>query len=117
MEKQKIEDLIEIDLDTFLKQKAKNGSIALDDALEIAAYVSANFMRVIYTKNKNIEKHEINGIFGIVSDFYNNYFEGQITKDEYYEMSQKAIKLLQNNDFDEMSKAFFNDLFASEKKQ
>lgn len=115
MKSQNIEDLIALDLQTFLNLKTKNETITINDALEIAAYVSANFMRVIYTKNKNIEKHEINGVFGIVKNFYNTFFEGQITEDEYQEMAKKSLQLLQNTAFDEMSKTFFNKIISDSK--
>ena len=112
MESQNIEDLIALDLQTFLNLNAKNNNISIDDALEIAAYVSANFMRIIYAKNKSIEKHEINGIFGIVSNFYNSFFDGQITEEEFKDMANKSTQLLQNTSFDEMSKAFFNKIIT-----
>ena len=115
MKPQNIEDLIALDLQTFLNLKTKNETISINDALEIASYVSANFMRVIYSKNKSIEKHEINGVFGIVTNFYNSYFEGQITEDEFQEMAKKSLQLLQNTAFDEMSKTFFNNIISNSK--
>lgn len=112
MESQNIEDLIALDLQTFLNLKTKNEVISIEDALDIASYVSANFMRIIFTKNKSIEKNEINGVFGIVSNFYNIHFEGQITEKEFQDMSQKALELLQNTAFDEMSKSFFQKIIS-----
>lgn len=117
MESHNIEDLIAIDLQTFLSLKTKNDTISIEDALDIAAYVSANFMRLIFTKNKKIEKNEINGVFGIVSNFYNTYFEGQISKKDFENMSKKSLQLLQNTAFDEMSKTFFQQIISEAKPQ
>lgn len=115
MSKHNIEDLITLDLQTFIQLKMENDTISIDDVLEISAYVSANFMRIIYTKNKKIESAEVNGIFGIVSNFFNTYFEGQITEEEFKNMTIKSSQLLQNTDFDEMSKAFFSKITNSQK--
>lgn len=118
MEKQNIEDLIPLDLQTFLNLKAANNStISIDDALEIAAFVAANFMRIIYAKNKKIEKHEINGIFKIVTDFYTIHFDGQITEVEFQEMAKKSLQLLQNTAFDEISKTFFTNIISESKQK
>lgn len=112
MESQNIEDLIALDLQTFLNLKTKDNYISIDDAIEIAAYISANFMRIIYTKNKSIEKHEINGIFGIISNYYNSFFDGQITDEDFQEITKKSTQLLQNTSFDEMSRSFFNKIIS-----
>ena len=115
MEKHNIEDLITLDLQTFLGLKAKNDTISIESALEIGAYVAANFLRIIYTKNKEIKPEEINGVFGIVSNFYSTYFEGQITEDDFQNMAKKSSELLQNTDFDEMSRTFFKNIISKEK--
>lgn len=116
MNKHNIEDLITLDLQTFINLKMKNDTISIDDVLEISAYVAANFMRIIFTRNKQIEDQEINGIFGIISNFFNSYFEGQISETDFKIMTEKSSQLLQNTNFDEMSKAFFNQIIDQEKK-
>lgn len=105
-----IEELIPLDLTTFLELKSKNAGINSEAAIEIGAYVAANFMRIIYTKNKTITKEEINGVFGIVSNFYHEFFEGQLLKEDYVTMSEKAMKLLNDTGFDENSKRFFQQI-------
>lgn len=117
METQNIEDLIALDLQTFLNLKTKNETISIDDALEIGAFIAANFMRIIYTKNKKIKQVEINGVIGIVSNLFNTYFNDQITDKDFQDMSQKSLQLLQNTDFDQVSKDFFNNIITSSTKQ
>ncbi|MDN3706072.1 hypothetical protein QW060_02915 [Myroides ceti] len=112
-----IEELIPLDLTTFLELKSRNAAIDSAAAIEIGAYVAANFMRIIFTKNKAITKEEINGVFGIVSNFYNEFFEGQLLKEDYIEMSDLAMNLLKDADFDDNSKRFFQKIIDEAEQQ
>lgn len=106
MEPVPIEQLIKKDLELFLYHKSQS-KITVEDVIEIGAYVAANFLRIIFTKNKELKPEEINGVFGIVSNVYNELFENQLTQTDYKELSSKALKLLKDTDFEQNSKRFF----------
>lgn len=112
-----IEELLPEDLKTFLQLKEKNGHINSADALEIGAYVAANYLRLIYSRNKSVTETELNGVFGLISNFYNTYFENQLNREDYEQMSKKAFALLQDTGFDENSRAFFQDIVSQSEKQ
>src|SRR5690554_1184802 len=101
-----IEQFIKKDLELFLYHKSQS-KITVEDVIEIGAYVAANFLRIIFTKNKELKPEEINGVFGIVSNVYNELFENQLTQTDYKELSSKALKLLKDTDFEQNSKRFF----------
>lgn len=108
-----IEDLITKDLETFLYYKSLKSEISVNDAIEIAAYVGANFLRIIFAKNKELKPEELNGVFGIISNVYNKLFNNQLTESDYKKISQKASELLQDTDFDQQSQAFFSNIIQN----
>ncbi len=112
-----IEEVLSEDLTTFLQLKEKDGHINSADALEIGAYVAANYLRMIYTRNKSVTEAELNGVFGLISNFYNVYFENQLTHYDYEQLSKKALELLRDTDFDKNSRAFFQDIVAQSGKK
>ena len=111
MEKNAIETLLPHDLETFLYLKSKgNKTLTITDALTIGAYVAANYLRMIYMKNKTVTPEEINGVFGLVSNFYNLYFENQLQESDFLQMSKQSLELMQDTEFDQKSKAFFQNI-------
>lgn len=110
-----IEQLIEKDLETFLSVLSEKKELTSENVVELSAYIAANFMRIIYTKQKSISKEEINGVIGIISNLLNDWFQGEITNDEYQEISKKSLSLLQDTGFDEKSQLFFRNLLADNK--
>ncbi len=108
--KHSIEYLINLDLQTFLELKNKKGSINVEDALEIAAYVGANYLRIIFNKNKEVKKEEVNGVLGIISNCYHHLFEGQLEQQDYITISEKIKTLLSDTNFDQRSKDFFLEI-------
>ncbi|MBA5793262.1 hypothetical protein H1R17_08100 [Flavobacterium sp. xlx-214] len=113
MNSKNIENLIKTDLETFLHYKSLKGKVTVNDAIEIAAYVAANFFRVIFAKNKELKPEELNGVFGIISNVYNDLFENQITKNDYKKISTLTFELLKNTDFDQLSTSFFKNLIQN----
>lgn len=105
-----IEQLIKEDLETFLHYKSLQHEISVNDAVEIAAYVGANFLRVIFAKNKDVTPEELNGVFGIISNVYRDLFDGQLTKEDYKKISLLAFELLKDTDFDSKSRLFFSNI-------
>lgn len=112
MSKTNIETLITNDLETFLHYKSQKGNVSIEDAIEIAAYVGANFLRIIFHKNKELKPEELNGVFGIISNVYNDLFQNQMTQSDYQEIFQKASTLLKDTNFDQKSKDFFSEIVA-----
>ena len=110
MSSSNIENLIQKDLETLLYHKSLKGEISVNIAVEIAAYVAANFLRIIFAKNKEIKPEELKGVFGIISNVYNDIFKDQLEKEDYEKISSKALNLLKDTDFDNNCKVFFNSI-------
>lgn len=108
-----IEALIAKDLETFLHYKSLTNEISVNDAIEIAAYVAANFLRIIFAKNKELKPEEINGVFGIISNIYIDLFENQLTENDFKKISQKASELLKDTEFDQKSRVFFTNIIQN----
>ncbi|UUV21648.1 hypothetical protein MG290_13215 [Flavobacterium sp. CBA20B-1] len=105
-----IAQLIQKDLETLLYYKSKKDKISVNNAIEIASYVAANFLRIIFAKNKEIKPEELNGVFGIISNIYNDIFQNQLQPADYEMISTKALELLNDTDFDQNCKAFFKSI-------
>lgn len=108
-----IESLIKNDLETFLHYKSLKGNLSINDATEIASYVAANFLRIIFAKNKELKKEEFNGVFGIISNIYNDLFSDQFTNEDYKNMVDISLKLLNDTNFDNNSKIFFSSIIKN----
>lgn len=106
MDSTPIEILIKKDLELFLYHKSLE-TLTTEDAVEIGAYVGANFLRIIFTKNKELKPEELNGVFGIISNVYNDLFEEQFTQNDYKKLSNRALELLKDTRFEQNSKVFF----------
>lgn len=110
MSSSNIENLIQKDLDTLLYHKSLKGEISVNIAIEIAAYVAAKFLRIIFAKNKEILPQELNGIFGIISNIYKVIFNDQLELSDYQKISTMALYFLKDADFDSNCKNFFNNI-------
>lgn len=110
MNSSNIEHLIHKDLETLLYYKSLKSEISVNIAVEIAAYVAANFLRIIFAKNKEIKPEELKGVFGIISNVYNDIFKDQLEKADYEKISEMALTFLQDTDFDNNSKVFFKNI-------
>lgn len=105
-----IAQLIQNDLETLLYYKSKKEEISVEIAIEIAAYVAAKFLRIIFAKNKEIKPEELNGVFGIISNVYSDIFQNQLLKTDFELISKTALELLQDTDFDSNSSNFFKSI-------
>lgn len=112
MEATPIETLIKNDLELFLYHKSQS-KLTVEDAVEIGAYVGANFLKIIFTKNKELKPEELNGVFGIISNVYNDLFKEQFTQNDYQQLTLKASELLKDTDFEQNSKVFFGKILES----
>lgn len=103
-----IEKLIYDDLGYLLKKKSKNGELTISIVIEVASYVAAKYLRIIYSKNKEVKPDELNGIFGIISNFYKASFDDHLHADDYKKISSLALNLLTDTNFDNNCKNFFS---------
>ena len=110
MNSSNIEHLIQKDLETLLYYKSLKSEISVNIAVEIAAYVAANFLRIIFAKNKEIKPEELKGVFGIISNVYNDIFKDQLEKADYEKISEMALTFLQDTDFDNNRKVFIKSI-------
>lgn len=110
MDTKNIEHLIVTDLEKLLSQKHSTKNIKLDTAIETAAYVAAKYLRIIFANNKEIKTEELNGIFGIISNFYNEIFQNQLNTNDYQAISTTALQLLKDVDFDTNCEKFFKNI-------
>ncbi|HLW62790.1 MAG TPA: hypothetical protein VKY33_05250 [Flavobacterium sp.] len=114
MDSTPIEILIKKDLELFLYHKSLE-TLTTEDAVEIGAYVGANFLRIIFTKNKELKPEELNGVFGIISNVYNDLFGEQFTQNDYKKLSNRALELLKDTRFEQNSKVFFGKILENKK--
>lgn len=110
-----IEHLIKKDLELFLYHKSQT-KLTQEDAINIGAYVAANFLRIIFSKNKELQPEEINGVFGIVSNVYHDLFENQFTQSDYEKISNHALDLLKDTEFEQKSKMFFAEIMKTKEQ-
>lgn len=112
MDTTSIETLIKNDLELFLYHKSLS-KLTIEDAVEIGAYVGANFLRIIFTKNKELKPEELNGVFGIISNVYNDLFDKQFTQNDYEQLALKTSDLLKDTHFEQNSKVFFGKILGN----
>lgn len=105
-----IESLIRKDLETLLHHKSLKDEISVNNAIEIAAYVAANFLRIIFARNKEIKPEELNGVFGIISNIYKDLFNNELQQTDYEKISSMALDFLKDTDFDNNCKIFFKSI-------
>ena len=107
MHSQNIDQLIANDLEKLLYHKSLKSKVTVNIATEIAAYVAAKYLRIIFAKNKEIKPEELNGVFGIISNYYNEIFSNQLNTDDYKSISKTALNLLNDTNFDANCEKFF----------
>lgn len=113
MQENTIEKRLPEDLALFLHLKAQTqDTVTIEDALTIGAQVAARYLRLIFNQNKEVTPEELNGVFGLVSNYYAEIFEGQLQQEDYLNMSAQSKALLESTDFDAQSQAFFDDLVS-----
>lgn len=105
-----IEQLIAKDLDTFVMALQEKKRLTIDEVCTLSSYIAANFMRIIYAKQKSISTAEINGVLGIISNWLNESFENQFTEEDFMTISKQSLELLKDISFDQKSKNYFSQL-------
>lgn len=109
-EQHNIEKMITDDLHHFLQVLEEKNKLQVEQVIELASYIAANFMRIIYTKQKNIQTEEINGVLGIVSNVLHSIFGDAFTQSDYQQIAQKSLDHLKDVGFDDRSQDYFRQL-------
>ena len=105
-----IQDLIYQNLDILLKNQAqKEEGLNMERALKIGAYVAAGVLRSRHKEQKEILTIEIEGVYGIVRDFYQEHFESFNNKD-YENLKDTSLNLLRNPNFDQELESFIQSI-------
>ncbi len=110
MSKPDIQSVILNDLDTLLKAKSQHNGLNIDDVIEIGAYVGASVLRSRFSATKEIKDNEINGVFGVIGNFYVQSFKGNFSQIEFDTLLKRSLELLQTPTFDQDSITFFNTI-------
>lgn len=103
-----IEQLIIQRLDYLLTKKGATSPLTLDSLIEIGAYVAAGVLRGRFSVTKEVSQEEINGVFGVVGDFFKSHFPEDFTEKTFIAMRNKALALIQETTFDSDLELFMN---------
>lgn len=96
-----IKDLIYQNLDILLKkQSEQKGSLTMQRAIEIGAYVAAGVLRSRHKHNKAILPEEIDGVYKIVGSFYAESFKA-FSQDNFDLLKKTSLDLMQKPTFDQ----------------
>lgn len=95
-----IQDLIHQNIDALLTAQSNKEDLTLAHIIEIGAYVAAGALRGRFAAEKEVSQEEINGVFGIIGDFYNEHFGEDFTESDFQAMTTQALQLLQRTTFD-----------------
>ncbi len=95
-----IQDLIHQNIDALLTAQSNKENLTIAHIIEIGAYVAAGALRGRFAAEKEVSQEEINGVFGVIGDFYKDHFDEAFTEDDFKEMTDQALQLLQRTTFD-----------------
>lgn len=110
-----IQDLINQNLDILIKkQSEKPESLTMQKAIEIGAYVAAGVLRSRHKEKGEVLPEEIEGVYGIVGDFYNKSFD-TFTQEHFGELKKNSLDLMQKPTFDQDLDSFIESIMESEK--
>lgn len=110
-----IKDLIYQNLDILLKKQSKvPGSLTMERAIEIGAYVAAGVLRSRHKDQKTILPEEIDGVYKIVGSFYAESFKS-FSQDNFDLLKSTSLELMQKPSFDQDLNMFVQSILESEK--
>lgn len=105
-----IQDLIHQNLDILLKkQSEKPEGLHMKQAIKIGAYVAAGVLRSRYKEEKKILPEEIEGVYGIVGNFYADSFKS-FSQEDFDNLKTNSLGLLQMPTFDDDLNSFINSI-------
>ncbi len=106
-----IQTLIQKNLDQLLYLADKKQ--VLDNAMvvKIGAFVAAAVLRGRFAEQKEVTQQEINGVFGIIGDFFRTSFGGRsFSKVHFNKMTSLSLELIQETTFDQDLQEFIGSL-------
>ncbi|HLV47067.1 MAG TPA: hypothetical protein VKY32_08525 [Flavobacterium sp.] len=109
MSAKNFDEQIREDLDMFLSLKSKT-SLQIDDIIQIGAFVGANFLRMLFSQQKDVSNQQLNSIFGVISNHYHDLFGDQLQENDYHQLSDKALKELQDVNFEQNMHDYFDKI-------
>ncbi|MHC5202614.1 hypothetical protein [Myroides sp. LJL119] len=106
-----IQKLIHQNLDELLYFADKKQVLDTHMVVRIGAFVGAAVLRGRYAQTKNVTQEEINGVFGIIGDFFRLSFGGRsFSKVHFKKMTTLALELIQQTSFDQDLEDFMASL-------
>lgn len=115
MKKVTVQEVIISDLDRLLKAKSQHNGLNIQDLQEIGAYVGASALRVRFAEKKEVTPEEINGVYGIIGNFYISHFKETFGQNEFNDMMHISLELLNRTTFDQDSKLFYDQIMSLKK--
>lgn len=111
-----IQDLINQNLDILImKQSEKSEALTMQKAIEIGAYVAAGVLRSRHKAIGEVLPEEIEGVYGIVDDFYNKSFD-TFTQTHFDELKKTSLELMQKPTFDQDLDMFVQSIMESDEE-
>lgn len=95
-----IQDVIIQNLDGLIKAQSSKSELKIEDLVAIGAYVGAGVLRGRYQVVKEVKEEEIQGVFGIIGNFYRDSFGDAFDQEDFVALKSKAMELLQQPTFD-----------------
>ena len=107
-----IQTLIHQYLDELLYLADKKEILDTNMVVRIGAFVGTAFLRGRYADKKEVTEEEINGVFGIIGDFFKASFGRSYTKVHYRKMIALSLELIRETTFDNDLQEFIESLKA-----
>lgn len=101
-----IQQLIIQLLDYLLLKKSEVKPLNIETLIEIGSYVGGGVLRGRFSLVKEVSQEEINGVFGVIGNFFKEHFPEDFTEKEFVIMRDKALELIQETTFDSDLKSF-----------
>lgn len=101
-----IQQLIIQLLDYLLLKKSEVKPLNIETLIEIGSYVGGGVLRGRFSLVKEVSQEEINGVFGVIGNFFKEHFPEDFTDKEFVIMRDKALELIQETTFDSDLKSF-----------
>lgn len=107
---------VTLELDEFILIKNKSDGIDKDDAIEIGAYVFADFIHKIQKDKGKITKVELDTLLLIIKDFYFQRFTEHFDSDDFKSIIQLGSKLYKMENSQVKIKEYFISILKKEEK-
>lgn len=106
-----IQNLIHHNLDELLYLADKKQVLDTDMVVRIGAFVGAAVLKGRYSQEKEVTDQEINGVFGIIGEFFRQSFGGRsFSKVHFKKMTTLALQIIQETTFDQDLEDFLENL-------